>query len=98
MTGEGRLGKANRIGAPELVALVAVLLPYRRQHLLRMEGALLVEGRQDSQQLEARVQPPLHAFHRDEELLHSAEGQELCLQWNEHLVRGDERIDDEEVE
>src|SRR5260370_345495 len=42
LPGEGRLGKTDRIGDAELVDLVAVLLPDRRQHLLRVERALLV--------------------------------------------------------
>ena len=51
-----------------------------------MERALLVESRQDSQQLEARVQPPLDPLHRDEKLLHSAQGEELGLQRDEDLI------------
>src|SRR5712691_8763906 len=64
-----RLGEANRVGDAEVIHLVAVLLLDRSEHLLRMQRTRLVERGEDADELEARVEPALHALHRDQELL-----------------------------
>ena len=59
---------------------------------------MLVQRRQDAKKLKARVQPALDALHRDKQLLHATEREKLRLQRDEHLIGGDQRIDDDQVQ
>src|SRR5216683_5244422 len=66
---EGRFREADGVCDAKVVDLVAVLLLHRGEDLLGMQRARLVERGEDADQLEARIEPALHALHRDQELL-----------------------------
>src|SRR5215472_15254176 len=68
---EGGLGETDRVLDREVVDEVAEVLPHQLQHLLRVQGAGLEDGRQDARDPQLGVQLQAHTLDAPLELLHS---------------------------
>src|SRR5438552_1539122 len=78
--------------------LVVTEILQRVEHVAREDRAAVVEGRKQTEHLEVGVEPVLHGLDDLEERGDALERVVLRLHWDDHAVRGDERVQREQPE
>ena len=93
-----RLGESDRLADPRVVDEVAEVLAQDLVGLARVRDALVVHGRQDPDDLDARVQVLAHHRERVLELHEPAQREVLGLHRHDDAGRRDERVDRQQAE
>src|SRR5450830_61114 len=93
-----RVGELHRASDHRVKQRAAEGLVEPRDDLARMERPRVVHRREDAVDLEARVEPVPDLLDGLDQLRHSAQGEELALERDQHAVRGGERVDREQTE
>ena len=87
------LGELDRLADPGLEDEVSEALLQHRYRLPRMEGSGVEHRRQDTGDLDIRIEVFLNHRERVLELEQPAHREVLALHRNDHLVRRGERVD-----
>src|SRR5438094_473407 len=94
----GRLADLDGLTDDRVEDLVVAEVLERIEHVAREDRSAVVEGRQQTKDLEIRVEPRLHRLDDLEERRDAFERVVLRLYRDDHAVRRDERVEREQAE